>query len=82
MSFSDLDLPDFDELAVELVRSRHQLDELARRLEKAEERAAQFPSDFSRRTLEELRADDAALRARISELEEQLRPVIRRPETP
>jgi BMFP domain-containing protein YqiC len=82
MSDSGLpDLPDFDELAVELVRVRHQLDELARRLEKAEERAAQFPSDFSRRMLEELRAEDAALRTRIGELEEQLRPVLRRPET-
>jgi septal ring factor EnvC (AmiA/AmiB activator) len=74
------DLPDFDELAVELVRLRHQQAELARRLEKAEERAAQFPSDFSRRTLDELRADDTGLRARIAELEEQLRPVLRRPE--
>jgi BMFP domain-containing protein YqiC len=75
-----IDLPDFDELAAELVRARHQLTDLARRLEKAEERAAQFPSDFSRRTLDELRAEDAGLRARIVELEEQLRPVLRRPE--
>lgn len=82
MSSSDLtDLPDFDELAVELVRTRHQLDELGRRLERAEERAAQFPSEFSRKTLEDLRAEDARLRARTAELEEQLRPVLRRPET-
>ena len=74
------DLPDFDELSVELVRLRHQQAELRRRLEKAEERAAQFPSDFSRRTLDELRADDTGLRTRIAELEEQLRPVLRRPE--
>lgn len=74
------DLPDFDELAAELVRVRHQLAELARRLEKAEERAAQFPSEFSRRTFEELRIEDAGLRARMTELEEQLRPVLRRPE--
>ena len=75
------DLPDFDELSIELVRLRHQQAELARRLEKAEERAAQFPSEFSRRTFEELRADDAGLRARVAELEEQLRPVLRRPES-
>jgi uncharacterized protein involved in exopolysaccharide biosynthesis len=74
------DLPDFDELAVELVRLRHQQADLARRLEKAEERAAQFPSEFSRRTLHDLRADQAGLRARIADLEEQLRPVLRRPE--
>lgn len=74
------DLPDFDELAVELVRLRHQRADLARRLERAEERAAQFPSDFARKSLEELRTEDRSLRGRLSELEEQLRPVIRRPE--
>jgi hypothetical protein len=74
------DLPDFDELAAELVRVRHQLAELARRLEKAEERAAQFPSEFSQRTFDELRAEDVGLRARATDLEEQLRPVLRRPE--
>jgi BMFP domain-containing protein YqiC len=74
------DLPDFDELALELVRVRHQQTELARRLEKAEERAAQFPSEFSHRTRDELRAENASLAARIAELEEQLRPGLRRPE--
>jgi hypothetical protein len=74
------DLPDFDELSVELVRLRHQQADLARRLEKAEERAAQFPSAFSRKELDELRADDVGLRARIAALEEQLRPVLRRSE--
>jgi hypothetical protein len=74
------DLPDFDELAVELVRLRHQQADLARRLEKAEERAAQFPRVFSRWTLHDRRADQAGLRARIADLEEQLRPVLRRPE--
>lgn len=73
-------LPDFDELAVELVRLRHQHADLVRRLEKAEERAAQFPSEFSRRTLHDLRADETELRARIADFEEQLRPVLRRPE--
>lgn len=74
------DLPDLDELALELVRLRHQQADLARRLEKAEERAAQFPSEFSRRSLDDLRAEGAGQRARIVELEEQLRPVLRRPE--
>jgi hypothetical protein len=70
------DLPDFDELSVELVRLRHQQADLARRLEKAEERSAQFPSAFSQRELDELRAGDLGLRARIAALEEQLRPVL------
>jgi len=74
------DLPDFDELAVRLVRLRHAQAGLARRLEKVEERAAQFPTEFSRRTLEELRAEDARLREEIAELEERLRPVLRRRE--
>lgn len=77
---STSDLPDFDELALELVRLRRQQAELARRLEKAEERAAQFPSEFSRRTFEELRAENLGLNGRIASLEEQLRPVFRRPE--
>jgi chromosome segregation ATPase len=74
------DLPDFDELAVELVRLRHQQADLTRKLERAEERAAQFPSEFAHKSLEDLRAEDRSLRGRVSELEEQLRPVIRRPE--
>lgn len=74
------DLPDFDELAVRLVRLRHEQGGLARRLEKAEESAAQFPSDFSRRTLAELRAEEARLGEEIAALEEQLRPVLRRRE--
>lgn len=73
-------LPDFDELAVRLVRLRHQRAELERRLEKAEERAAQFPSEFSLRNRQELRDADVELREEIARLEEQLRPVLRREE--
>jgi hypothetical protein len=79
---SHSELPDLDELATRLVHLRHRRQDLARRLEIAEERHYQFPSDHSLRSLEELRKEDGALGAEIEQLEEQLRPLLRRPETP
>jgi hypothetical protein len=51
-------------------------------MEHAEERHYQFPSDHSQKTLDDLRAEDAGLRAEIVQLEEQIRPLLRRPEEP
>ena len=75
------DLPDLDELATRLVHLRHRAQDLARLRERAEERHARFPSDHSQKTLDDLRAEDAALRTEIELLEEQIRPLLRRPET-
>lgn len=75
------ELPDLDELATRLVHLRHRAQDLKRLLERAEERHYQFPSDHSQRTLDDLRAEDGALRAEIELLEEQIRPLLRRPET-
>ena len=74
------ELPDLDELAARLVHLRHRAQDLTRLLERAEERHYQFPSDHSQRTLDDLRAEDATLRAEIELLEEQIRPLLRRPE--
>jgi len=71
------DLPDLDELAVRLVQLRHREQEVARRLERVEERHGAFPSDHTKRTLDDLRAEAASLRAEIAGLEEQLRPLRR-----
>ena len=79
---SQPELPDLDELAMRLVQLRHREQDLARLLERAEERHYQFPSDHSQRTFDDLRSEDAALRAEIEQLEEQIRPLLRRPETP
>jgi cell division protein FtsB len=79
---SHSELPDLDEIAMRLVQLRHRAQDLARVLERAEERYYQFPSDHSKKTLEDLRAEDGALRAEIERLEEQIRPLLRRPEEP
>jgi hypothetical protein len=76
------DLPDLDELATRLVQLRHRVQDLARLLERQEERHYQFPSEHSRKTLDDLRAEDSALRVEIEVLEEQIRPLLRRPEAP
>ena len=76
------DLPDLDQIATRLVQLRHRLQDLARVLERADERHHQFPSEHSQKTLDDLRAEDAALRSEIAELEEQIRPLLRRPEAP
>ena len=79
---SSPDLPDLDQIAMRLVQLRHRVQDLARVIERTEERHHQFPSDHSRKTLDDLRGEDAALRAEIAQLEEQIRPLLRRPEEP
>ena len=79
---SSPDLPDLDQIATRLVQLRHRVQDLARVLERADERHHQFPSEHSQKTLDDLRAEDAALRSEIAELEEQIRPLLRRPEAP
>ena len=76
------ELPDLDQIAMRLVQLRHRVQDLARVVERAEERHHQFPSDHSQKTLDDLRAEDAALRDEIAGLEEQIRPLLRRPEEP
>lgn len=75
------ELPDLDELATRLVHLRHRAQDLARVLERQEERHYQFPSDHSQKTLDGMRAEDAELRAEIEQLEKLIRPLLRRPET-
>ena len=79
---SSPDLPDLDQIAMRLVQLRHRAQDLARLLERAEERHYQFPSEHSEKTLGDMRAEDSALRAEIAQLEEQIRPLLRRPEEP
>lgn len=74
------ELPDLDELATRLVHLRHRAQDLARVLERAEERHYRFPSDHSQKTVDDLRAEHGELRAEIELLEEQIRPLLRRPE--
>jgi hypothetical protein len=79
---SSPDLPDLDEIAMRLVQLRHRAQDVARVLERAEERHHQFPSEHSQKTLDDLRSEDNAIRAEIAALEEQIRPLLRRPEEP
>ncbi len=69
-----------DELAVRLVQARHRASELKRRLEKVEERHGMFPTEHTQRSLDELKAEHAALASEIETLEQQLKPLLRRPE--
>lgn len=79
---SSPDLPDLDQIAMRLVQLRHRVQDLARVLEHTEERHYQFPSEHSQKKLDDLRAEDSTLRAEIVQLEEQIRPLLRRPEEP
>ena len=79
---SSSELPNLDELATHLVHLRHRRQDLTRLLERSEERHHQFPSEHSQRTLDDLRAEHRALSSEIELLEEQIRPLLRRPETP
>jgi hypothetical protein len=74
------DLPDLDALALRLVQLRHRERDLARRLEREEERHAAFASDFAARKIDTLRAELEPLRAEIAALDAKLGPLRRRPE--
>ena len=76
------ELPDLDQIAMRLVQLRHRAQDLARVVERSEERHHQFPNEHSQKTLDDLRAEDSALRGEIAQLEEQIRPLLRRPEEP
>lgn len=82
LEMSSSELPDLDQIAMRLVQLRHRAQDLARLLERAEERHYQYPSEHSQKTLDDLRAEDASLRAEIAEHEETIRPLLRRPEDP
>ncbi len=71
------ELPDLDELSIELVRLERRQPELARQLERAEERAGQFPSSFGMREVRRLRLEQEAMVQRIDELDALLLPLRR-----
>lgn len=71
------ELPDFDELSIELVRLERRRPELLRQLERAEERAGAFPSSFGMREVRRLRLELEAMLVRIDELDAQLLPLRR-----
>jgi hypothetical protein len=68
-------LPDYNELAAELIRLRGREPELVKRLERAEDRAVSFPSPFGDRDLVRLRKERQAMLDRIDELNAILLPI-------
>lgn len=70
-------LPDFDELAIELVRLKRREPELIKRLERAEDRLVAFPSVFGEREVERLRQERQTMVDRIDELNALLLPIRR-----
>lgn len=72
-------LPDFDELAIELVRLKRREPELVKRLERAEDRLVAFPSPFGEREVERLRQERQTMLDRIDELNALLLPIRRIP---
>jgi len=71
------ELPDLDELSIELVRLERRETELARQLERVEERVGQFPSSFGMREVRRLKLEQEAMHARIDELDAVLLPLRR-----
>jgi predicted nucleic acid-binding Zn-ribbon protein len=71
------ELPDLDELSLELVRLERREPELARQLERAEQRAGAFPSSFGMREVRRLKLELQAIRDRIDGLDAMLLPLRR-----
>ena len=74
------ELPDFDELSVELVKLTLREPELMRRLELAERRQVSFPSPFGERELQRLKLERQTMTERILELNALLLPIRRAPD--
>jgi hypothetical protein len=71
------ELPDLDELTIELVRLERQEPELTRLLERVVERAALFPSAFGAREVGRVTLERQAMLDRIDELNALLLPLRR-----
>ena len=70
-------LPDYDQLLVELVQLEQHEPELARRLERVQDRNTAFPNEVTARHVSTLSAELAELRTSILELRAQLVPIMR-----
>lgn len=70
-------LPDYDRLLLELVELEQQEPELARRLERVQDRNTAFPNEVTARHVTTLSAELAGLRTSILELRAQLVPIMR-----
>jgi hypothetical protein len=68
-------LPDFDELALELVQLRHRERDLLRGYDKALERIAAFPNEVERARAAGLARELDEVGSRIEKLEAELLPV-------
>jgi hypothetical protein len=75
------ELPDLDELSLELVRLERRALELARQLERVEQRAAAFPSSFGMREVRRLKLEQQEILERIDELDALLLPLRRVPDS-
>jgi chromosome segregation ATPase len=71
------ELPDLDELAIELVQLRHRRSDLLNQYEKALERIAAFPNEFQQTRAAALATSLDEMTARIEWLEAQLLPLRR-----
>jgi predicted nucleic acid-binding Zn-ribbon protein len=70
-------LPDFDELMLKLVQLEHRERELESRLDKAQERNGQFPTEISARNVAALTTELLDLRRTMDALRTELVPVMR-----
>ncbi len=70
-------LPDFDELALELVHLEHRVRDVERRLVKAQDRQTAFPNVVTERHVASLTAELAQTRAAMDAIRAQLVPIMR-----
>lgn len=71
------DLPDLDELALELVQLRHRHAEVQRRLERVAERVAAFPNELGRAQQAALEEELAGMQQQMLQIQAQLLPIRR-----
>ena len=70
-------LPDFDELALELIQLQQREAEIDRRLEQAQDRHSACPSETTARLVSNLTMEMGEMRARINNIKVMLLPIMR-----
>ena len=77
MAAERYDLPDLDELALELVQLRHRRADVQRRLDRVAYRLAAFPNELALAQQNALEAELAEMEQRVLRIEAQLLPIRR-----
>ena len=74
------ELPDYDDLALQLIQLERKEAEIERRLIRLQDRHGQFPNELTKRQFDELNTEHLRVRREINTIRARLVPIMRTPQ--